>query len=57
MWGDPNEPSWEKDIQFPEGSVVFKVLMTDASDADMPTQRGSPTWSAVSQTFRHIARS
>ncbi|KAG9081994.1 hypothetical protein FRC07_014356, partial [Ceratobasidium sp. 392] len=51
MWKDPNNPSWEKDVQFPEGSVVFKVLMTDASDKDLPTQRGSPTWSAViSQT-------
>ncbi|KAG8693645.1 hypothetical protein FRC08_008990 [Ceratobasidium sp. 394] len=51
MWNDPNNPSWEKDIQFPEGSVVFKVLMTDASDEDLPTQRGAPTWSAItSQT-------
>ncbi|KAG8724663.1 hypothetical protein FRC09_015807 [Ceratobasidium sp. 395] len=51
MWKDPNNPSWEEDVQFPEGSVVFKVLMTDASDEDLPTQRGSPTWpTMISQT-------
>ncbi|KAF8601620.1 hypothetical protein BDV93DRAFT_399188, partial [Ceratobasidium sp. AG-I] len=47
MWSDPNEPSWNKDVQFPEGSLIFKVLTTDADDQDMPTQRGSPTWSAI----------
>ncbi|KAG8693644.1 hypothetical protein FRC08_008989 [Ceratobasidium sp. 394] len=47
MWQDPNKPSWDRDIQFPEGSLVFKVLMSNASDEDVPTQKGSPIWSAV----------
>ncbi|QRW01412.1 hypothetical protein RhiLY_00409 [Ceratobasidium sp. AG-Ba] len=51
VWKNPNSPSWDRDVQFPEGSVVFKVLMTDANNQDLPTQRGSPTWSAmISQT-------
>ncbi|KAG9081252.1 hypothetical protein FRC06_005692 [Ceratobasidium sp. 370] len=47
MWRDPNKPNWVRDVQFPEGSLTFKVLMSNASDEDLPTQKGSPTWPAV----------
>jgi hypothetical protein len=28
MWADPNNPRWDSDLQFPIGSVTFKVTPT-----------------------------
>jgi len=48
VWNDPNEPKWNKDIRFPPGSLVFKVLMSDGTDKELPFMKGSPEWQAVS---------
>lgn len=48
VWDDPANPKWDDDVRFPEGSVVFKILMTDASDKELPFMKNSPTWKAVS---------
>jgi len=47
VWADPNEPNWSKDVRFPPGALIFKVLFTDATDEELPTMKGSPEWQAV----------
>ncbi|KAL7903776.1 hypothetical protein GGI35DRAFT_491568 [Trichoderma velutinum] len=47
VWSDPAAPSWDKDVKFPEGSCTFKILLTDATDDEVPTMRGSPFLDAV----------
>jgi hypothetical protein len=47
IWKDPDNPSWSDYIAFPEGSAVFKILLTDATDDELPFMAGSPTWKIV----------
>lgn len=44
---DPANPKWDSSVTFPRGSVVFKILMSDATDSELPFMKGSPKWSAV----------
>lgn len=47
IWADPANPEWSQNVQFPEGSVVFKILMTDATDDELPLMAASPSWKVV----------
>ncbi|KAG8966818.1 hypothetical protein FRC05_002381 [Tulasnella sp. 425] len=47
VWADPNQPIWNDNLKFPHGTVVFKLLFTTATDEEVPTMKGSPTWQAV----------
>ncbi|KUJ20860.1 uncharacterized protein LY89DRAFT_640748 [Mollisia scopiformis] len=46
IWANPNDPKWQ-DVKFPLGTCVFKVLMTDATDSEIPCMKGSPAMQAV----------
>ncbi|KAH8681759.1 hypothetical protein BX600DRAFT_544267 [Xylariales sp. PMI_506] len=46
IWQNPNNPRWEK-FKFPIGTCVFKILMTDAKDSEIPSMKGSPSMQAV----------
>ncbi|KAJ9131775.1 hypothetical protein NKR23_g11539 [Pleurostoma richardsiae] len=46
IWKDPNNPKWEN-VKFPLGSCVFKILLTDAKDAEVSTMKGAPSMQAV----------
>ena len=48
VWSDPPRPAWNENVRFPRGSVVFKLLFTDATVEALPFLRGSPEWQAVS---------
>lgn len=50
MWKDPNSPKWTEDIKFPVGSLIFKLLFTDATDLEVPSMVGAPGWDAVSHS-------
>lgn len=47
MWADPNDPDWTQDINFPLGTLVFKLLFTNATNDEIPFLQGSPTWEGV----------
>ncbi|KAG8867030.1 hypothetical protein FRB98_004411, partial [Tulasnella sp. 332] len=47
VWNDPNNPNWAEDLKFPDGTCVFKLLMTTASNEQVFTMKGSPGWPAV----------
>jgi hypothetical protein len=57
MWKDPNDPKWEKDIAFPPGTAVFKLLFTNATNDELPNMVGSPTWKAVCHPLPLIIKS
>jgi len=44
MWADPADPKWDGPVKFPWGSIVFKLIFTTATDADLPSMVGSPSW-------------
>ena len=48
IWTDFCNPSLDAlgEVNFPEGSVSFKVLFTEASEAEIDALVGAPTWSA-----------
>ncbi|WP_299631784.1 hypothetical protein [uncultured Roseobacter sp.] len=48
IWTDFCNPSVDAlaDVDFPEGSVSFKVLFTAASEAEIDALEGAPTWTA-----------
>jgi hypothetical protein len=46
-WADPNKPAWNDNLKFHGGTCVFKLLLTTATDEQVPTMKGSPTWPAV----------
>jgi hypothetical protein len=46
VWKDPNNPAKEAS-QFPEGTVVAKLLFTEFSESDLPFLQGSLTWKAA----------
>jgi hypothetical protein len=48
IWADPNNPRVDQGIWFPEGSIVVKTIFSTATDEELPTMKGSPTWDAVS---------
>ncbi|KAG8852600.1 hypothetical protein FRB96_008599 [Tulasnella sp. 330] len=48
VWDDPNTPNWTQNLRFPEGTCVFKLLLTTASDKQVFTMKDSPSWPAVS---------
>ncbi|KAG8989460.1 hypothetical protein FRB94_014378 [Tulasnella sp. JGI-2019a] len=47
VWKDPNNPNWTHNLKFPEGTCVFKLLFTTASDDQVFTMKGAPGWHAV----------
>ncbi|KAG8897397.1 hypothetical protein FRC01_011354, partial [Tulasnella sp. 417] len=47
VWADPSQPVWNDNLKFPPGSAVFKLLLTTATDDEVPTMKGSPAWPAV----------
>ncbi|KAG8530262.1 uncharacterized protein KY384_004763 [Bacidia gigantensis] len=47
VWKTPSNPQWTKDVKFPEGTCVFKILLTDATDEAVPSLKGSPSLPAV----------
>jgi hypothetical protein len=48
IWTDFCNPSLDAlgEVNFPEGSVSFKVLFTEASQAEINALEGAPTWTA-----------
>ena len=48
IWTDFCDPSLDalRAVDFPEGSVSFKVLFTEASEAEIDALTGAPTWTA-----------
>lgn len=48
IWRDFCNPSLTvlQDVNFPEGSVSFKVLFTEASEVEIDALAGAPTWTA-----------
>ncbi|KAF8299954.1 hypothetical protein DL93DRAFT_2122332 [Clavulina sp. PMI_390] len=46
-WANPNAPVWNTDLKFHPGTCVFKLLLTTASDEQVPTMKGAPEWRAV----------
>ncbi|KAJ6569598.1 hypothetical protein B0H19DRAFT_700414 [Mycena capillaripes] len=47
VWANPSNPVWDKDLEFPQGTCVFKLLLTTATDEQVFTMKGSPHWDAV----------
>jgi len=47
MWANPAKPKWDDHIRFPRGSIISKLVFTTASDVDLPSMVGSPTWEAA----------
>jgi len=47
IWKDPNNPRTNESLDFPEGSVLVKMLFTDATDEQLPSMKGSPEWKAA----------
>ncbi|KAF8465998.1 hypothetical protein BDZ91DRAFT_726124 [Kalaharituber pfeilii] len=47
MWKDTSNPKWGRDISFPKGTCVFKLLFTDATEDEIPILKGAPTMDAV----------
>ena len=45
VWADPNHPDANKAV-FPEGTVAFKLLFTQATKDQVPYLDGSPEWIA-----------
>lgn len=48
VWANPSLPEATKSLQFPKQSVIVKTLFSDATDEQVPSQKGSPAWDAVS---------
>lgn len=48
IWKDYCNPSLKalRELDFPEGSVSFKVLFTEASEAEIDALAGAPKWTA-----------
>lgn len=40
-------PQWTKNIDFPEGTVVFKLLYANATTNELPILKGAPIWEGV----------
>ena len=55
IWKDPAHPNVDgnfgKGILFPEGTVSFKLLFTQATEAEAPFLVGAPTWKAMVQEY------
>ncbi|KAF5313168.1 hypothetical protein D9619_003440 [Psilocybe cf. subviscida] len=47
MWADPNDPDWTEDKHFPIGTIVFKLLFTNANNDELPILVGAPTWEGL----------
>ncbi|XP_035672836.1 uncharacterized protein LOC118413503 [Branchiostoma floridae] len=47
FWEKPWEPTLTDNVKFPEGTVAFKLLFTEATEADVPSLAGSPEWQAA----------
>lgn len=45
VWKDPMNPN-TKNVNFPEGTVSFKILFTTAPESQVPYLKGSPEWEA-----------
>ena len=50
IWKDPGNPKWDSHVKFPLGTCVFKVLMTEATEQEVPCLKGAPTLQAVIAT-------
>jgi hypothetical protein len=51
MWKDPNNPQWMSNINFPEGTIIFKLLYTNAMNCELAIFKGSPSWEAVCHPY------
>lgn len=47
MWKDPSDPQWTEDIHFPMGTMVYKIIFSNATDDELPILKGAPAWEAV----------
>ncbi|KZT29614.1 hypothetical protein NEOLEDRAFT_1127329 [Neolentinus lepideus HHB14362 ss-1] len=48
IWKDGSSPQWDDHVKFPNGAMVFKLLMVDAKDdEEAPILKGAPMWDAV----------
>ncbi|KAJ3185572.1 hypothetical protein HDU87_000195 [Geranomyces variabilis] len=47
IWKDPTRPDVTDEIFFPPGSVIFKLLFSQATSDEMPLLEGAPVWNAV----------
>lgn len=53
VWENPADPQAGNNLLFPAGSVITKTLFTNASDAEVPSMAGAPTWHAASLVSAH----
>lgn len=42
IWANPDKPDWSHSVQFPIGTCVFKILLSDATDQEVPSMAGAP---------------
>ncbi|EIN12200.1 hypothetical protein PUNSTDRAFT_124197 [Punctularia strigosozonata HHB-11173 SS5] len=47
VWKDPNNPQWNDHLKFPHGTMVYKMLFTNATEEEVPLLKGAPTWDAM----------
>ncbi|KAK0715336.1 hypothetical protein B0H67DRAFT_489786 [Lasiosphaeris hirsuta] len=50
VWRDASNPKWDKHVVFPLGTCVFKILMTEATEAEVACLTNAPTLQAVIAT-------
>ncbi|KAI8495106.1 hypothetical protein Bbelb_270920 [Branchiostoma belcheri] len=47
FWKDPGKPTLTENVNFPPGTVAFKLLFTEATERDIPGLKGSKVWEAA----------
>jgi hypothetical protein len=47
IWKDPDNPKWDDHLKFPNGTMVYKILLSTATEKEVPILKGAPTWQAV----------
>ena len=57
MWQDRGQPNWDSHISFPLVTCVFKILLTEATEQEVPSLKGAPTLEAVIATVESVAKS
>jgi hypothetical protein len=55
VWQNPADPNYQgengKGVLFPEGTVAFKLLFTQATPDDIPYLKDAPVWQTTVQTY------
>ncbi|KAI8510695.1 hypothetical protein Bbelb_116110 [Branchiostoma belcheri] len=46
FWKHPAKPTLDRSVEFPAGTVAFKLLFTHATEEDIPALRGAKEWQA-----------